>query len=242
VEQKLEEKKSPTAVEQIIKAIKNMIIEKGLRIGDKIPNEFELSTMFGKSRGCVREAVKILDSYGVLEVRRGDGTYVRGSASNGLFDAQFFRIIAMGTNLPDLIQLRHILETGIIRAAIDRVTEASLKELEESEKRLQSALESKDAIEQIVAADLQFHKTLVEITGNEVLKNVYINMLDIFTPFIKHSYVQQHATSDFSVLRHHDLIIRAVAERDHDLAQYAVRNSLKDWEDLNKQYLMGDVK
>jgi GntR family transcriptional repressor for pyruvate dehydrogenase complex len=167
---------------------------------------------------------------------------VRGSASNGLFDAQFFRIIAMGTNLPDLIQLRHILETGIIRAAIDRMTEASLKELEESEKRLQSALESKDAIEQIVAADLQFHKTLVEITGNEVLKNVYINMLDIFTPFIKHSYVQQHATSDFSVLRHHDLIIRAVAERDHDLAQYAVRNSLKDWEDLNKQYLMGDVK
>jgi GntR family transcriptional repressor for pyruvate dehydrogenase complex len=75
VEQKLEEKKSPTAVEQIIKAIKNMIIEKGLRIGDKIPNEFELSTMFGKSRGCVREAVKILDSYGVLEVRRG-GRYI----------------------------------------------------------------------------------------------------------------------------------------------------------------------
>ena len=81
---------------------------------------------------------------------------------------------------------------------------------------------------------------LVKITGNDVLKNVYINMLDIFTPFIRHSYVQQHTMSDFSVMRHHDLIIRAIAERDYDLAQYAVRNSLKDWEDLNKKYKMED--
>ncbi len=236
-----EDKKSCTAVEQIIKALKNMIIEKGLRIGDKIPNEFELSTMFGKSRGVVREAVKILDSYGVLEVRRGDGTYVRGSASNGLFDAQFFRIIAMGTKLPDLIQLRYILETGIIRAAIDTVTDKDVDKLRETEELLQKAVDAKAPIEQIVAADLRFHMVLVEITGNDVLKNVYINMLDIFTPFIKHSYVQQHATSDFSVLRHHDLIIRAVAERDYDLAQYAVRKALKDWENLNMRYQTKDA-
>lgn len=237
-----DDKKSSTAVEQIIKAIKNMIIEKDLHVGDKIPNEFELSTIFGKSRGVVREAVKILDSYGVLEVRRGDGTYVRGSASNGLFDAQFFRIIAMGTKLPDLIQLRHILETGIIRAAIDRVTDRDVERLFETEKQLQEAVDAHAPIEQIVAADLRFHTLLAGITGNDVLKNVYMNMLDIFTPFIKHSYIQQTATSDFSVLRHHDLIIRAVAERDYDLAQYAVRNSLKDWEDLNKKYRMQEIE
>lgn len=229
-----DDKKTLTAVEQIIKAIKNMIIEKNLRVGDKIPNEFELSTMFGKSRGVVREAVKILDSYGVLDVRRGDGTYVRGSASNGLFDAQFFRIIAMGTKLPDLVELRHILETGIIRAAIDRATDHDVEKLRETENTLQKAVEERASIERIVSADISFHTVLVEITGNDILKNVYMNMLDIFTPFIRYSYVQQHAMSDFSVMKHHDLIIRAVAERDHDLAQYAVRNSLKDWEALNK--------
>lgn len=225
-----------SAVEQVIKAIKNMIIENGLQVGDKIPNEFELSTMFGKSRGCIREAVKILDAYGVLEVRRGDGTYVRGSASAGLFDAQFFRIIALGTSLPDLIQLRLILETGIIGAVIERITDEDVEELRRIEEKLQEAVMSRAPLEQIVAEDLHFHTALVEITGNEVLKNVYINMLDIFMPYIQNSYVQQHATSDFSVLKHHELIIRAVEERDHDLAMYAIRNSLKDWEMLNLKY------
>ncbi len=235
-----DDKKSLTAVEQIIKAIKNMIIEQDLHVGDKIPNEFELSTMFGKSRGVVREAVKILDSYGVLDVRRGDGTYVRGSASNGLFDAQFFRIIAMGTKLPDLIQLRHILETGIMNAAIGRVTDQDIEKLQETENHLQKAVEEGASIDQIVLADLNFHLALVEITGNDVLKNVYINMMDIFAPFIRHSYVQQLSMSEFSVMKHHDLIIRAMIERDYDLAQYAVRNSIKDWEHLNKKYRMED--
>ncbi|NLM73923.1 MAG: FadR family transcriptional regulator [Clostridiaceae bacterium] len=229
-------KKTLSAVEQVIKEIKNMIIENGLRVGDKIPNEFELSTMFGKSRGCIREAVKILDAYGVLEVRRGDGTYVRGSASAGLFDAQFFKIIAMGTNLSDLIQLRLILETGIIRAVIDRISDEEVEELRIVENKLHEAVASRAPLEQIVAADLNFHTMLVEITGNEVLKNVYINMLDIFTPYIQNSYVQQSAKSDFSVLKHHDLILRAVEERDYDLAVYAIRNSLKDWENLNLIY------
>jgi GntR family transcriptional repressor for pyruvate dehydrogenase complex len=234
---RLESKKTLSAVEQVIKEIKNMIIENGLQVGDKIPNEFELSTMFGKSRGCIREAVKILDAYGVLEVRHGDGTYVRGSASDGLFDAQFFRIIAMGTNLHDLIQLRLILETGIICAVIEQVTDRDVEQLHTIADRLRKAIEQKAPLEQIVAEDLRFHTTLVEITGNNILKNVYTNMLDIFTPYVQNSYVQQSVTSDFSVVKHHDLIIRAVEERDRDLAIYAIRNSLRDWEKLNLKYV-----
>lgn len=77
----------------------------------------------------------------MLDVHRGDGTYVRGYASNGLFDAQFFRIIAMGTRLPELIQLRHILETGIMNAALGRVTDQDVEKLQETENHLQKAVE-----------------------------------------------------------------------------------------------------
>lgn len=233
----LEEDKTVSAVNQIVNALKRMIIEKKLKVNDKIPNEFELSQQFGKSRGCVREAVKILQSFGILDVRRGDGTYVRASASAGMFDALFFQIVAKGTKLSELIELRLILELGIIRLVVAEATDAQLEMLSEIEADLKNAVDNRDPIEVLLQKDLLFHTTLVEITGNEVLKNVYVNMLDIFTPFIRYSYYQQEVGGDYTVLSHHDFMLRAITERDLDLAKYSVRRSLKDWENLNAAYM-----
>lgn len=58
--------KSGSYVNQIVAAVKKMIINKELKVGDRLPTEPELSKKFNKSRGCVREAIKILESYGIL--------------------------------------------------------------------------------------------------------------------------------------------------------------------------------
>lgn len=228
--------KASSGVRQIIKALNNMIIEQNLHIGDKIPNENELSAMFGKSRSCIREAVKILDAYGVLEVRRGDGTYVRGSASSGVFDAQFFRNITMGTKMPDLMQLRQILESGIICSAISVIGSEDLAKIRCENENLQSLIRMAAPIEDIVAADMGFHMQIAYSLHNDILTNVYENMMDLFNPFITFSYLQQRAANDFSVEKKHELILRAIEEADYDLARYAIRSSLKDWEALNKKY------
>lgn len=233
----LYEDKSVSAVNQIVNALKRMIIDQKLKVDDKIPNEFELSEQFGKSRGCVREAVKILESFGILDVRRGDGTYVKASASAGMFDALFFQIVAKGTKLSDLIQLRLILELGIIELAVENATKEKLEKLDIVEKELRAAIYDHEPIEKLLMRDISFHTRIVEITENEVLKNVYVNMLDIFTPFIRYSYFQQEVGGEFSVLKHHDLMLQAIKEKDNDLAKYAVRNSLKDWEKLNMAYM-----
>lgn len=228
--------KSPSSVQIIIKAIKNMIIEQNLHVGDKIPNESELSAMFGKSRGSVREAVKILDAYGVLEVKRGDGTYVRGSPSNGVFDAQFFRIIAMGTNMPDLMQMRLILETGIICSAIDVITDDQFARIRKLSDELDQLISANADIDDIVAADLRFHMQIADVLQNSIMKDVYENMMDLFTSFIRFSYLQQRASNSYSVVAHHELMLQALYERDQDLGRYAIRASLKDWESLNQKY------
>lgn len=232
-----EEDKTVSAVNQIVNALKRMIIEKKLKVNDRIPNEFELSEQFGKSRGCVREAVKILQSFGILDVRRGDGTYVKASASAGMFDALFFQIVAKGTKLSELIELRLILELGIINLVVENATDAQIKTLNDIEKDLKNAVYNREPIEILLQKDIHFHTALVEITGNEVLKNVYVNMLDIFTPFIRYSYYQQEVGGTYTVLSHHDFMLRAIMERDLDLAKYSVRNSLKDWESLNAAYM-----
>lgn len=236
----VEEDKNVSAVTQIVNAIKRMIIDQKLKVDDKIPNEFELSEQFGKSRGCVREAVKILESFGVLDVRRGDGTYVKASVSSGMFDALFFQIIAKGTKLSELIQLRLILELGIIELVLGSARKNDVDNLKRIEKELRGAIYNHEPIEKLLTKDIALHTAIVEITGNEILKNVYVNMLDIFTPFIRYSYYQQEAGEDYSVLKHHDLMIEAIEEKDYDLAKYAVRNSLKDWEKLNIKYLTED--
>lgn len=229
--------KKESSVMQIVQSMKILLIEKKLKVGDKIPNEFELSEMFGKSRGSIREAVKILESFGVLEVRQGDGTYVTASANSNMFDALFFKIIAKGTDFTELLQFREILESAIINLVIELYTDERYERIVEAERALERGIESNAGTEKLVELDLEFHSVLAELTNNSVLKNVYDNMMDIFAPFIAQSYMQQNIGSDFSVTRHHDIILQAIKERNDDLGRYAVKKSLQDWEKLNAMYL-----
>lgn len=229
-------KNNESSVMYIVNGLKKLIINRNLEVGDKLPNEFELSELFGKSRSGVREAVKILESFGVLEVRRGDGTYVSASASSGMFDALFFKIIAKGTSLTELIQLRKILEEGIMNLAIDCVTKEKIDNVVMAQKRLSDAIKNQESVDVLVNMDIEFHASLVDIVENEVLKNVYINMLDIFTPYIRSTYVQQYKDNNYTVSQYHTLMIQALCEEDKNLATYAVHRSLMDWEKLNKEH------
>lgn len=230
------DKNSESSVIHIVNGLKKLIIDRNLEVGDKLPNEFELSELFGRSRTGVREAVKVLESFGVLEVRRGDGTYVSASASAAMFDALFFRIIAKGTNLDELIQLRKILEEGIMNLALECVTKEKIRKAEMVQKCLTDAIENQEDIETLVRLDIEFHAALADIVDNEVLKNVYMNMLDLFTPYIRFTYLRQNKDKHYSVSRHHELMIRALQEEDRNLAMYSVHRSLIDWQKLNKEY------
>lgn len=232
----VKDKNSESSTIYIVNGLKKLIIDRNLEVGDKLPNEFELSELFGKSRTGVREAVKILESFGVLEVRRGDGTYVSASASAGMFDALFFRIIAKGTNLTELIQLRKILEEGIMSLALECVTKEKIHNVEMVQKRLTDAIENQEEVEALVNLDIEFHAALADIVENEVLKNVYMNMLDIFTPYIRFTYLRQYKDNNYSVSQHHELMIRALHEEDRNLAMYSVHCALVDWQKLNKEY------
>lgn len=234
---KEENGKNRSSVMFIVNEIKKLIINRKLEVGDKLPNEFELSELFGKSRTSIREAVKILESFGVLEVKRGDGTYVSASADSGMFDALFFKIISKGTDLSQLIELRRILEEGIINLAVEHITDQSLERVTDAQKALEDAIELNEEIEELVNLDIQFHECLVDIAGNEILKNVYLNMLDIFTPYIHSTYIQQDKGKNYTVSQCHDLMIRALKEKDKNLAAYSVHRSLADWQKLNREHI-----
>src|SRR5690554_2813919 len=82
-----------TVVEKIVEQITEAIISKQLKPGDKIPTELELIERFGVGRNSVREAIKMLSAQGVLEIRRGDGTYIAKEIYPSVIDSLVYSLI-----------------------------------------------------------------------------------------------------------------------------------------------------
>ena len=93
---KAQQRKS--AVDSVIETIRNLLLTKQLKRGDRLPNEIELTKKLSTSRGSIREAMKILSSFGIVEIKRGDGTYISHSTSNRLFDHLVFQMILSDTD------------------------------------------------------------------------------------------------------------------------------------------------
>lgn len=222
-----------TSVNQIVDKIKHMIVDNQMNIGDRFPNESELCVMFGKSRSSIREAIKVLEYYGVLNVRQGDGTYLQAAPDYGMFDALFFQIMAKGLDFSELIEMREIIETGILKLVIARQNEDIVQQLFASHQNLETLTCNNSPIEKLVEADLDFHLILAKASQNETLEKIYINMLELFIPFIYNSYIPQISELGYSVLSQHYLIVKSVMERENSLAEYAIKSAMRDWENLN---------
>ena len=119
------------------------ILDEPIQVGEKIPNEYELTERFQVGRSTVREAVKELVSRGVLEVRRGDGTYVSSTIYMendvlGFGSVQDKYQLAM-----DLFEVRLMFEPEIVMLACKNATEEQIKEAERLCKEVEDKLENR---------------------------------------------------------------------------------------------------
>lgn len=130
------------------------------RVGDRIPAELDLAARLGVSRPAVREAIRALSHVGVLEVRRGDGTYVRSSAD----PRPLFRDMARAT-ARDVFEVQLAYDVQAARLAARRRTEQDIEHLEEL---LRVRDETREA-EAFGEADARFHLGIAEATRNPVL-------------------------------------------------------------------------
>ncbi|MGB4438130.1 MAG: GntR family transcriptional regulator, partial [Sedimentibacter sp.] len=107
--------KREVATDIVVKTIKRLLITKKLVPGDKLPSETELSQMLNVSRGSIREAMKTLSAYGIVKIKRGDGTYIADTTDGILFDPLLFRLIISQGDVNELKELREMIELGIIK-------------------------------------------------------------------------------------------------------------------------------
>lgn len=155
-------------VDQAIEGMRTLLTDGEWSVGDRIPPEPVLAAELGVSRNTVREAVKALAHAGVLEVRRGDGTYVAApNEVSALIRRQLSRV-----ELGHVLEVRHAIETRAAGLAATRRTAADLAVLTDALERRARAAAAGDA-DGFVSADCDFHLAMVAAAHNPLLSELY---------------------------------------------------------------------
>lgn len=200
--------------DQAIEKIKGMIVSGELTPGSRLPPEKELAERLGLSRSSMREAVKALEVIRVLDVRRGDGTYVTSLEPKLLLEAISFVVDLHGDDsLLEIFAVRRILESHATGLAAQRATAADVQELaaELDEARGEADVES------LVRHDVRFHHTVARLCGNTYLAS----LLESLTSQTVRARVWRGLTEANAVERtliEHRAIVDAIADHDVQLA------------------------
>ena len=161
-----------SVVQQVIDRLTYAMIYKELRPGDKLPTEMELAASFGVGRNSIREAIKILVSFGVLDIRRPEGTFVASGFSDKMINPLLYGIILdQSDSIDSLKELREWVDFGILELAMEKAEPEDLFQLEEQLNKLLAEIDGGDA-HKIFIADDQFHEAISTAAHNSLLGQI----------------------------------------------------------------------
>ncbi len=234
--------KLESAVDRVLKVFKEALITGKLVPGERLPSEIELSRHLSISRGSIREAMKILAAFGIVEIRRGDGTYIAQSDHKVIFDPLLFSLILSNAKVRELVELRELMEFAIVKLVIENAGDEELNYVEEMITQMEDLIENygQIGIVELVQSDLDFHRALGKATKNRLVEKIYNFVMDFFTPYIRVTHENQRRGRN--ALAHHQNIYAALKKRDVDEAIEAVEGSIIAWKELSHIMGGGDKK
>ena len=171
----------------VVDAVKDWIIDQlikgNLRPGDKLPTEAELRENLGASRNSVREAIKQLEAYGVLYIKRAEGTFVTDSFNAKILSPVLYSIILQNNHWEDFVDLRRAIDIGTLYVLLNRkLAPGDLAGLRRALDNLELAVGSGTLdVEQITQRDCDFHNEIIRLTGNPQLITLsdYVNRITV---------------------------------------------------------------
>ncbi|MFE0021487.1 FadR/GntR family transcriptional regulator [Amycolatopsis sp. NPDC059021] len=195
-------------VDQVIEQLRGAVTRGEWPIGERIPTEPELVEQLGVGRNTVREAVRALAHSGLLEVRQGDGTYVRATSE---VSGAIRRLC--GAELREVLQVRRLMEVEGARLAAAARTEEDLAELRELLDRRDADLQSKQVAE-FARTDAEFHLAVVRCGHNTLLTELYRGLSEAITASVAATLDDPEHAQEIK----HRGIVEAIAAQDADRA------------------------
>jgi GntR family transcriptional repressor for pyruvate dehydrogenase complex len=201
--------------------IQEYIVGGQLKVGMELPPEREFAQQLGVSRFSLREALRVAQVKGLIEITRGRKPRVAKPTTSAASEAISLILRRKENVFIELVEARQILECQIARLAASRVTNEQISRMRESIKRLE---QDPDNIQLCVAKDFEFHEILIEAAGNRVIQI----MLEPLSELLKESRFKTIQKKGINrAVTAHKAILCAINERDPDRASQEMHRHLK---------------
>lgn len=225
---------------KVVEHIKELLSSGQLKPGDKLPSERELAELMNVSRPTIREAFKILSAMGLLNIRQGHGVFVADQSAR-LDNLASFLFVHTDT-IHELFEVRKMIETESAANAAKRGTSDFLEQIYETTRNcydqviVHQSFDSKEERDKFLSeSDQQFHLTVAEAAGNEVVVRVMTNLIDLLRETRLQSMKIPGRVEQS--LKEHMLIAEALKERDAALARQRMFDHLSSVESTLLQEL-----
>lgn len=198
--------------------VKAYIIEQSLVPGDALPPETELAEQLGVSRNSVREAIKSLETLGIVEAKTGAGLFVRSFSFDPLLENLAYGMMFDLKDLADILEVRFHIEHSMIDQAVAAVTDEQLSQFHAVLERMRALLtEGKGYAEE----DRLFHRTLWANVKNRSVGKI----VDVFWMIFSQARQRTQIPSNpdpMQVYQWHKDIVQSLAARDNESARVAI--------------------
>ena len=207
--------------ERVLEYIKEKLADGSLQAGDRLWTVASLAEQLGVSQAAVREAYRVLELMGVLEITQGRGTFVAPDYRGGIDD---FQVIEQET-FQLATEARKLVEPELAAMAAERATPAEITRLMELAREMESLYQAGN---DFIESDITFHEEIYRAAHNQILLRMFSSIKDQLLDSRRISSRLEGATE--KAIAYHQLIARSIQERKPEVARTLMRQHIEDVE------------
>ena len=217
-----------SAVDVVVNNVKQLLMEGKLKEGDRLPNEVEISEAMNVSRSSVREAMKILSAFGLVDIRVGNGTYICRKTESTMLDSLLFSFFVNNPNLEKLYELRFLIETDVLECILNHYEENEEERalLKKNLNALKKMMDETPNMEQLKRNDMEFHRLMGKCTKNMLIERIYEIIINFIEASIANTLKNQRGEVAY---KEHSQIYRVIDTRSYEEIEKVVTSSVDAW-------------
>lgn len=228
--------KSKKIYEEVAETLHEMIRTGQLKPGDRIDSVQQLAENFQVGRSAIREALSALKAMGLVEMRQGEGTFIKSFDAKQITFPLSTAILLKKEDIANLIEVRKVIETGISAAAAKKRTDMDIYAMEQVLEEMKNAQGNGELGEK---ADFKFHVTLSAAAHNPILSSLMDQVSGLMFEIQKETrrlWLFSKQTTSEKLYEQHVAIYKAIAEKDEEKARNSMLSHLENVEEILRKY------